>query len=573
MTATQFVLPRQVKINVTGTPYAGAQAYFYQTGTQTPQTVYQDIGLTIAHSFPVVANDDGYWPAIWLNSASVANYQVRILSANNVELDNIPDVSKGLSRTDLGLDQAFISQIYSPQTAGEISAGATIADYSYPVGHLDRYAVNAIPGTTSMRAAMQAAIDTVRIAGGVVRWSGIMPYLIDGTLDCTFGSSANQFGLHFRQEGNPSQDAPGGLILKHTGYGFDLTGCDAYTFENCTITTDATVFPQVCFFQARANVAGSNSQYPRFFNTKVNGSFSKAIQYNYGAEDGVYFGNYWINTYTGADAKVAIITANNILGLTSSFVTIRTGAQSCIDHQYFGGQFFMQSAASQVDVFHFEACSHVKIVCPWVNCENTTGTGGRSIIYVDMTNGPSSHIHLSGVQTENNTTQNQYGILFSNVSGTPSQWRIDNCYFPALTNGILAPALVTLDSFFITQFKQNAGTGIVCTNMQNSTCHLGSTPITISGTSTSNDISTTNTITIGTRVKTTTLDKNTGDIRTNGGLGLANQPPAAIVGGFGTPTGASITASFPGATATLGQTSGMVAEILTILKSIGIIGS
>jgi len=68
--------------------------------------------------------------------------------------------------------------------------------------------------------------------------------------------------------------------------------------------TDPTIFPQVCFFQARANGAGGNSQFPRIYNTKVNGNFSKAIQYNYGSEDGVYSGNYWANNYSGAGGRV-----------------------------------------------------------------------------------------------------------------------------------------------------------------------------------------------------------------------------------------------------------------------------
>lgn len=129
-----------------------------------------------------------------------------------------------------------------------------------------------------------------------------------------------------------------------------------------------------------------------------------------------------------------------------------------------------------------------------------------------MSNGAASHIHVSAVQTENLATQNAYGVLFSNSAGTPSQWRVDDCYFPAATNGIFAPATVTLDSFVITQLKQAAGTGIVCTNMQNSDLIPGSTPITISGTSTKNFIVGGNGVTIGSRVNTVVIDKLTGTI-------------------------------------------------------------
>jgi hypothetical protein len=362
-----------------------------------------------------------------------------------------------------------------------------------------------------MRAAFQAAINVMRKGGGVVRWGATAPYLVDGTLDCTFSTSANQFGLAFRDEGPTSEDIPS-IILKHTGYGFDLTGCDAYTFHDCNIGTDSATFPQVCFFQARANTAGDNSQLPRMYNTKVRGKFSRAIQYNYGSESGVYVGNWWTNTYTGSGGNVVVITATNIFHLTSTFTTIRTGSQSCIDHEYVGGQYAILSSDAAADVFYFDACEHVKIFGPWVLCGTAAGVGGRSIFFVDMTNGAAAHVHLSGVQSENLTTQNAYGILFSNVTGIAVDWWIDDCYLPAATNAIFAPANVTLDSFWIAQLKQSAGTGVTCTNMQDSNLIMNGVPVTISGTSTSNFVVGLSAITIGSKVKTVVIDKSTGNI-------------------------------------------------------------
>lgn len=55
---------------------------------------------------------------------------------------------------------------------------------------------------------------------------------------------------------------------------------------------------------------------------------------------------------------------------------------------------------------------------------------------------------------------------------------------------------------------------------------------------------------------------------------LAQIPTAPTpVSGFGTPTGNVVINNFPGATATLLQTSETVAEILTILKAAGLIGA
>jgi len=573
-TGVLFYEARAKPLSTVGLIQPGAYYQFYLTGTTTLTNVYADGSLTTPLSQTpgtgaTTAASDGRLVPIYLNPATTYRYQ--LYSSTGTLLEDVDPYIPVSVPT-----QAQIGQVLYPQTAAELALGITPVNYSYPAMYVDRYATNTSPRTTDMTLAFQHAIDVCKQGGGVIRWGATAPYLITSTLNCTFGSSANQFGLKFRDEGSTSQDGypPGpSIIFQHTGYGFDLTGCDAYTFYDCTISTDATTFPQVCFFQARANVAGSNSQFPRIINTKVVGKFSRCIQYNYGSEDGLYVGNYWANTYTGA-GKVVVITANNIFGLTSSFVTIRTGAQSCLDHEYFGGQFLMASSDAAADVFYFDAAGHIKIFGPWVSVENGAGVGGRAIFYVDMTNGATGHVHLSGVETENLTTQNLYGITFSNVAGTPSQWRIDDCYFPALTNAIFAPALVVLDSFFITQIKQLSGTGVACTTMQNSHCEMGAVPITISGTSTSNFIIGSNTITIGTRTKTTTIDSNTGDIRTNGVLGISNQPPAALVSGFGVPTGAGVIANFPGGgPATLAQCSTTIAEILTILKNVGFIGA
>jgi len=93
----------------------------------------------------------------------------------------------------------------------------------------------------------------------------------------------------------------------------------------------------------------------------------------------------WINRYTGSGGKVVVITANNnIMSLSSTFVTIRTGQQSCIDHEYIGGQYAIQSSDSAADVFYLDNCGHVKILGPWVLCGTSPGSvGGRSIIFVE----------------------------------------------------------------------------------------------------------------------------------------------------------------------------------------------
>lgn len=66
---------------------------------------------------------------------------------------------------------------------------------------------------------------------------------------------------------------------------------------------------------------------------------------------------------------------------------------------------------------------------------------------------------------------------------------------------------------------------------------------------------------------------NTTGLKVSGPIGVNGATPPTQVTGFGSPTGASILTNFPGGTATLAQCSAAIAEIYTILKSLGIIGA
>lgn len=59
--------------------------------------------------------------------------------------------------------------------------------------------------------------------------------------------------------------------------------------------------------------------------------------------------------------------------------------------------------------------------------------------------------------------------------------------------------------------------------------------------------------------------------------GTENQPGTialtTLAAGFGTPTGGTVIANFPGASATLAQTSATVAELIVQLKAAGILGT
>jgi hypothetical protein len=58
-------------IDANGNPLAGAQLFFYQTGTTTPQTVYADSAATTPLSNPVVADSGGLFVPIYLANANL----------------------------------------------------------------------------------------------------------------------------------------------------------------------------------------------------------------------------------------------------------------------------------------------------------------------------------------------------------------------------------------------------------------------------------------------------------------------------------------------------------------------
>jgi hypothetical protein len=119
--------------------------------------------------------------------------------------------------------QSCVAPCYA-RTAVEIAVGVTPVDYSYPRGDVRRYGAVG-NGTTSDRAAFQAAIDVMKKEGGVVLVPApSVSYYIDGPLNCTFASSANQPGFTIRGEGPISVDGPRAIVFNSGGHCFDCAG-------------------------------------------------------------------------------------------------------------------------------------------------------------------------------------------------------------------------------------------------------------------------------------------------------------------------------------------------------------
>lgn len=91
--AQLFYLSGQQLSDGNGTPLASAKAYFYVTGTTTPLATYSDAGLTAVNANPVVADANGRFGDIYLQSA---RYKVVLATSADVAVDTLDPVDGSL---------------------------------------------------------------------------------------------------------------------------------------------------------------------------------------------------------------------------------------------------------------------------------------------------------------------------------------------------------------------------------------------------------------------------------------------------------------------------------------------
>lgn len=75
----RYTTPDQFEVNQNGVPLAGAQLFFYETGTVTPQATYSDVFLTVPNANPIIADANGRFGNIWLIPATA--YAVQLWTA------------------------------------------------------------------------------------------------------------------------------------------------------------------------------------------------------------------------------------------------------------------------------------------------------------------------------------------------------------------------------------------------------------------------------------------------------------------------------------------------------------
>lgn len=299
---------------------------------------------------------------------------------------------------------------------------------------------------------------------------------------------------------------PGSAAIRviHTGHTFDCTGGFDISWRNIQIDGDATTVPKTGWFLAR-NSLGSDCGDQRFFNCRTSGHFSVAPMYNYGSEGNELYGCYFINNH--AAAKTMYITGRNVMNLSSTFIAVATGPQSCILHTFNGGQYWQNSAAS--DCLHLEGCGDVLMNGTWF----LSGTGasvGRAAIYLDVSQGDMFGLNFNNIVVEDPGVgfQSQYGIYAggnASAARNISEFNVSG-RFPTSIKSLFMEDGITVGNSDFSKFRDTTGVGLSFYNLDGSTIKQRNCVVAIRNTSNKNEL------TMDRTLLSLDITKSTGDI-------------------------------------------------------------
>jgi hypothetical protein len=126
--ATLFTADRFTPTDGNGHVYAGAQLFFYQTGTTTPQTVYADSGATTPLSNPVVADANGLFAAIYLSNVNA--YKCVLQTSTGATIRTTDPVSPGSGASTTFIPQGRLTLASGSPVMTANQASATTIYYS-----------------------------------------------------------------------------------------------------------------------------------------------------------------------------------------------------------------------------------------------------------------------------------------------------------------------------------------------------------------------------------------------------------------------------------------------------------
>jgi hypothetical protein len=113
---------RLIAFDSDGRVIAGANLYFYQTGTTTLQTVYADAGATVALANPVPADAGGLFPAIYLSNTSAYKTVLKTSAGVTVRTTDPINTPAGASTTFTPQGRLTLASGSPVMTASQASA-------------------------------------------------------------------------------------------------------------------------------------------------------------------------------------------------------------------------------------------------------------------------------------------------------------------------------------------------------------------------------------------------------------------------------------------------------------------
>ena len=130
--AQRFIEPIARIFTNAGAVGVGYKYYFYQTGTTTPVTTYQNAGLTVANTNPVISDANGRFPEIWYSDLSQLKLIVKDSINNTIEtVDPVGATASAISLNDFDVrPTSYWGLTAGTSTAYTLVANPTISAYA-----------------------------------------------------------------------------------------------------------------------------------------------------------------------------------------------------------------------------------------------------------------------------------------------------------------------------------------------------------------------------------------------------------------------------------------------------------
>ena len=280
--------------------------------------------------------------------------------------------------------------------------------------------------------AVSSAIASIADVGGKI--------IFTKSRDCTTPINATGIRKGLVFEGRGVSDAANSyavtLAFAHTGVGFDCSNSESFIFRDLKVKggplaqNPVTTIPTVGILFARpAAGSGCGKHFLENVIFDYTSKFSIAGIYSYGSEENIYLNVRVMNNQ--ADAKCVYITGSNVAGVTSSFITLATGAMSNVCHKFIGGAYVQRGETTSGDVFYLEGLGDFRVDGAFL-----LNDAGRSMFYFDSDNASCANITIENTRDEGGVTGVLYEIYAKAGANVASTWTIQNNHWGAVTNSM-----------------------------------------------------------------------------------------------------------------------------------------